>query len=317
MSRIAYVNGRYLRHAEAGVSIDDRAFVFGDGLYEVCEVRAGAMIDEPRHLARLARSLAALRIDAPLTEAALRRVMREVIARNRVHDGLVYLQVSRGAARRDHGFPAGPTRPGLVVTAKSLDPRLNEARASTGVRVITQPDERWAHPHVKTLQLLPNVLGKQAAREAGAFESWFVDKDGFITDGASTNAWIVTSALVTRQIDAAILAQKETFAAAGLVQDQPCVPVIAFVMPEFVPMIARLIYRLERALQVAQVREGAGQHVECLRARSGNGAGIPGVINSEPCITKGILKSMETDVDFGQISVDVGGAVDFAAGEIA
>jgi len=206
MSRIAYVNGRYLRHAEAGVSIDDRAFVFGDGLYEVCEVRAGAMIDEPRHLARLARSLAALRIDAPLTEAALRRVMREVIARNRVHDGLVYLQVSRGAARRDHGFPAGPTRPGLVVTAKSLDPRLNEARASTGVRVITQPDERWAHPHVKTLQLLPNVLGKQAAREAGAFESWFVDKDGFITDGASTNAWIVTSALVTRQIDAAILA---------------------------------------------------------------------------------------------------------------
>ena len=206
MSRIAYVNGRYLRHAEAGVSIDDRAFVFGDGLYEVCEVRAGAMIDEPRHLARLARSLAALRIDAPLTEAALRRVMREVIARNRVHDGLVYLQVSRGAARRDHGFPAGPTRPGLVVTAKSLDPRLNEARASTGVRVITQPDERWAHPHVKTLQLLPNVLGKQAAREAGAFESWFVDKDGFITDGASTNAWIVTRALVTRQIDAAILA---------------------------------------------------------------------------------------------------------------
>ena len=206
MSRIAYVNGRYLRHAEAGVSIDDRAFVFGDGVYEVCEVRAGAMIDEPRHLARLARSLAALRIDAPLTEAALRRVMREVIARNRVHDGLVYLQVSRGAARRDHGFPAGPTRPGLVVTAKSLDPRLNEARASTGVRVITQPDERWAHPHVKTLQLLPNVLGKQAAREAGAFESWFVDKDGFITDGASTNAWIVTRALVTRQIDAAILA---------------------------------------------------------------------------------------------------------------
>ena len=206
MSRIAYVNGRYLRHAEAGVSIDDRAFVFGDGVYEVCEVHAGAMIDEPRHLARLARSLAALRIDAPLTEAALRRVMREVIARNRVHDGLVYLQVSRGAARRDHGFPAGPTRPGLVVTAKSLDPRLNEARASTGVRVITQPDERWAHPHVKTLQLLPNVLGKQAAREAGAFESWFVDKDGFITDGASTNAWIVTSALVTRQIDAAILA---------------------------------------------------------------------------------------------------------------
>jgi D-alanine transaminase len=208
MSRIAYVNGRYLRHAEAGVSIDDRAFVFGDGVYEVCEVRGGAMIDEPRHLARLARSLAALRIAAPLTEAALRRVMREVIARNRVRDGLVYLQVSRGAARRDHGFPAEMIRPGLVVTAKSLDPRINEARAASGVMVVTRPDERWAHPHVKTLQLLPNVLGKQAAREAGAFETWFVDKKLFVTDGASTNAWIVTreGLLVTRQIDDAILA---------------------------------------------------------------------------------------------------------------
>ncbi len=208
MSRIAYVNGRYLRHAEAGVSIDDRAFVFGDGVYEVCEVRGGAMIDEPRHLTRLARSLAALRIAAPLTEAALRRVMREVIERNRVRDGLVYLQVSRGAAKRDHAFPAGLARPGLVVTAKSLDPRLNEGRAASGVKVITRPDERWAHPHIKTLQLLPNVLGKQAARELGAFETWFVDKDGFVTDGASTNAWIVTheGALVTRQIDDAILA---------------------------------------------------------------------------------------------------------------
>ena len=208
MSRIAYVNGRYLRHAEAGVSIDDRAFVFGDGVYEVCEARGGALIDEPRHLARLARSLAALCIDAPLTEAALKCVMREVIVRNRVRDGLVYLQISRGAARRDHGFPAGTTRPGLVVTAKSLDPRLNEARAAIGVKVVTQPDERWAHPHIKTLQLLPNVLGKQAAREAGAFETRFVDRNGFVTDGASTNAWIVTrdGALVTRQIDAAILA---------------------------------------------------------------------------------------------------------------
>ncbi len=207
MSRIAYVNGRYLRHAEAGVSIDDRAFVFGDGVYEVCEVRSGAPIDEPRHLARLARSLAALKIDPPLGEAALRRVMREVIARNRVRDGLVYLQISRGAARRDHGFPAA-ARPGLVVTAKSLDPRLNEARAASGVKVVTAPDERWAHPHIKSLQLLPNVLAKQRAREAGAFETWFVDGDGFITEGASTNAWIVTAEkrLVTRQTDAAILA---------------------------------------------------------------------------------------------------------------
>jgi D-alanine transaminase len=207
MSRIAYVNGRYLPHAYAGVSIDDRAFVFGDGVYEVCEVRGGAPIDEPRHLARLARSLEALRIGPPLAEAALRRVMREVIARNRVRDGLVYVQVTRGAARRDHGFPAA-ARPGLVVTAKSLDSRVNEARAAAGVKVVTAADERWAHPHIKTLQLLPNVLAKQRAREAGAFETWLVDADGFVTEGASTNAWIVTAAgeLVTRPLDGAILA---------------------------------------------------------------------------------------------------------------
>ncbi len=207
MSRIAYVNGRYLHPAAAKVSIEDRAFTFGDGVYEVCEVKAGALIDETRHLARLGRSLAALRISWPIREAALRAVLREIIWRNRVHDGLIYLQVSRGVARRDHGFPQGGARPGLVVTARALDPEVGAARAAAGVSVVTAPDERWAHPHVKTLQLLPNVLAKQAAREAGAFEAWFVDRDGFVTDGASTNAWIVTreGALVTRPTDNAIL----------------------------------------------------------------------------------------------------------------
>jgi D-alanine transaminase len=207
MSRVAYVNGRYLPLAQAGVSILDRAFVFGDGVYEVCLVRDGALIDEARHLARLNGSLKALRIAAPIGEAALRRVLREVVARNRVSDGLVYLQISRGAARRDHGFPSPAVTPGLVVTAKSLDPRLGEANAERGVAVITLPDERWAHPHVKSLQLLPNVLAKQAAREAGAFEAWLVDDRGFITEGSSTNAWIVAAdgALATRQADQSIL----------------------------------------------------------------------------------------------------------------
>ena len=207
MSRIAYVNGRYVRHAEAVVSIDDRAFVFGDGVYEVCEINGGAPVDEPRHLARLARSLAALRIAAPVSEAVLKRILREVIARNRVRDGLVYLQISRGAARRDHGFPAA-ARPGLVVTAKSLDPSLNAARAESGVKIVTAPDERWARPDIKTVQLLPNVLAKQRAREAGAYETWFIGRDGFVTEGASTNAWIVGAEgrLVTRAADAAILA---------------------------------------------------------------------------------------------------------------
>ena len=148
MSRIAYVNGRYLPHAYAEVSIDDRGFVFGDGVYEVCEVRGGVPIDEVRHLARLARSLEALRIAPPLAEAALKRVMREVIARNRVRDGLVYVQVTRGAARRDHGFPAA-ARPGLVVAAKSLDTGVNEARAEPGVKVHKAAEERWAHPDIK------------------------------------------------------------------------------------------------------------------------------------------------------------------------
>jgi len=206
MSRIAYVNGRYCRHSEAAVSIDDRAFVFGDGVYEVCEVRGGALIDEDRHLARLARSLGLVRIAAPLTEPALRRVLREVVARNRVRDGLVYCQISRGAARRDFGFPSD-AKPGIVITAKALDPRLNEERAAQGVKVVTAPDERWAHPHIKSLQLLPNVLAKQSAREAGAYETWFVDNAGFVTEGASSNAWIVTAQgrLVTHPLDGVIL----------------------------------------------------------------------------------------------------------------
>ena len=207
MSRIAYVNGRYLPRAEAQVSIDDRALYFGDGVYEVCEVRAGRLVDETRHLDRLARSLEALRIAWPIARTALAGVLREVVRRNRVRDGIVYLQISRGVARRDHGFPKVPVRPSLTVTAKALDPAVNEAKAARGVTVITRPDERWSRPDIKTLQLLPNVLAKQAAREAGAEEAWLVDGRGFVTEGASTNAWIVTpeGALVTRPADQAIL----------------------------------------------------------------------------------------------------------------
>jgi D-alanine transaminase len=207
MSRVAYVNGRYLPYASAGVSIDDRGYQFGDGVYEVCEIRDGALIDETRHLARLERSLAALRIEAPVSVPALRLIMREVVARNHVRDGLVYVQATRGVARRDHTFPAAPTRPSLVVTARSLDRRLGEGRAANGVRVITTPDRRWGRPDIKTLQLLPNILARQAAREKGAYEAWLLDAEGRITEGAATNAWILTAAgaVVTRQADEAIL----------------------------------------------------------------------------------------------------------------
>lgn len=207
MSRIAYVNGRYLIHGRAGVSIDDRALYFGDGVYEVCEVRDGLLVDEARHLARLRDSLAAVRIRMPVGEPALRRILREVIGRNLVRDGIVYLQVSRGVARRDHGFPSAEVKPSLTVTARAINRAAGEANAERGVKVITRPDERWAHPRIKTLQLLPNVLAKQAAREAGAYEAWLVGADGLITEGASTNAWIVTEQgiLTTHRADEAIL----------------------------------------------------------------------------------------------------------------
>jgi D-alanine transaminase len=206
MSRIAYVNGRYLPFASAGVHIEDRGYQFGDGVYEVCEIRGGALIDETRHLARLKRSLEELRIAAPMQTPALKFVMRELVARNHVRDGLLYIQVTRGAARRDHAFPKS-AKPALVITARSLDRRPVEANAANGVKVVTLPDERWARPDIKSLQLLPNVMAKQAAREAGAFEAWLVDASGHITEGASTNAWIVTASgvIVTRHADHAIL----------------------------------------------------------------------------------------------------------------
>ena len=200
MSRIAYVNGRYLPMRSAMVHIEDRGYQFGDGVYEVCEVREGRLIDERRHLARLKRSLDELRIRAPMSPKALGIVLREVIARNRIGYGTVYLQVTRGVARRDHAFPAPPVSPSLVVTARPLDSRRNEALAAAGIAVISVADNRWDRVDIKTIGLLPNVLARQAAIEQGARDAWFVDKDGAVTESASANAWIVTQAgaLVTR-----------------------------------------------------------------------------------------------------------------------
>ena len=190
MSRIAYVNGRYLPRERASVSIEDRGFQFADGVYEVCEVRAGRMIDERRHMARLDRSLSELRIARPMTPAALAVVMRETIRRNRVHDGIIYVEITRGAARRDFPFPPG-IRPTLIVTARSNDLARFEQLATDGVAVVTVPDIRWGRVDIKSVALLPNVLAKQTAREQGAREAWLVDGDGRITEGASSNAWIV------------------------------------------------------------------------------------------------------------------------------
>ena len=206
MSRIAYVNGRYLPHANACVHIEDRGYQFSDGVYEVCEVRAGHLIDERRHLGRLVRSLGELRIALPMPLAALGVVLRETVRRNRVLNGLVYVQVTRGVARRDHAFPPPGTPPSLVVTARNLDFSANDRSANEGIAVITLPDNRWDRVDIKAVALLPNVLAKQAARDQGAKEAWFVDHEGRITEGASTNAWIVRDGkVVTRPAEHGIL----------------------------------------------------------------------------------------------------------------
>jgi len=207
MSRIAYVNGRYVAHRDAMVHIEDRGYQFSDGVYEVCEVRDGRLIDERRHIDRLQRSLGELRIAMPMSRAALGVVMRETVVRNRVSNGIVYLQITRGVARRDHAFPPDGTPPALVITARSIERSRGESEAVKGVSVVTVPESRWARVDIKSVSLLPNVLAKQVAKEQGAREAWFVDKGGFVTEGSSSNAWIVTAdnKIMTRPADNSIL----------------------------------------------------------------------------------------------------------------
>ncbi len=207
MSRVAYVNGRYVPHDHARVSIDDRGYQFADGVYEVCEVFHGALVDEARHMERLTRSLAELRIASPLSAGAMRIVLREVVERNKVSNGYVYLQVTRGVAPREHTFPQGQVAPSLVVTAHAVDPAKSASVAEKGVAVVTMPDIRWRRVDIKTISLLPNVLARQEAKEKGAYEAWLLDSDGMITEGAASNAWIVdrSGTIVTRFLDHSIL----------------------------------------------------------------------------------------------------------------
>lgn len=206
MPRIAYVNGRYVGYADARVHIEDRGYQFADGVYEVCEVARGYIVDMKRHLDRLDRSLGELRIAWPIARSAVQIVIGEVVRRNRVANGLVYMQVTRGVAPRDFLFPAD-TRPSLVVTAKKIDPSSIALRAESGIKVITVPENRWDRVDIKSVGLLPNVLAKEKARAAGAQEAWFVDGEGNVKEGGSSNAWIVTKdgALVTRPAEHGIL----------------------------------------------------------------------------------------------------------------
>jgi len=205
MSRIAYVDGSYRPHREAAVHIEDRGYQFADGVYEVFAVRGGHLVDEALHLQRLRRSLRELKIEGAMGDAPLGVVLREVVRRNGVDNGIVYLQITRGAAPRDHAFPR-EARPVTVVTARRSRPP-NPKLGEEGISVITIPDIRWQRCDIKSVALVANVLGKQRAREAGAYEAWQVDTLGRITEGTSTNAWIVTgdNQVVTRFIDHAIL----------------------------------------------------------------------------------------------------------------
>ena len=205
--RVAYVNGRYLPFAQAGVHVEDRALQLGDGIYEVAGVTNGAPTDQDGHLDRMERSLKELGMPMPMSRAALKIVMREMIARNRIRDGYLYIQTTRGAVRRDHVPPADGPRPTVIMTMRPTDMAGLAARLEKGIAVSTQPDIRWGRCDIKTVQLLPNLLAKQAARQAGAFEAWLVDDEGFVTEGASTTAWIVDQdgTLITRDLSNAIL----------------------------------------------------------------------------------------------------------------
>ncbi len=211
MPRTAYVNGRYVPHGHAQVGIEDRGYQFADGVYDVVPVVKGAFIDEDWHWERLERGLAELRIDQPVNRKTLSMIAHRIAQRNMIENGIVYVQVTRGEAPRDHKFPTKPVPPALVVTGRHLTMPDDFSQARM-IDVITGPDLRWARPDIKSISLLPNVLAKQAAAEAGAYESWLVNANNEITEGSSANAWIVHRdpesgrvILRTHQSDQAIL----------------------------------------------------------------------------------------------------------------
>lgn len=206
MSRIAYVNGRYLPQRDASVNIEDRGYQFADGVYEVVHLYQDRFIDCDRHMARLERSLGEIRVTPPMGRDAMLHVLREVARRNRVTDGILYMQITRGVSRRDHAFPIKPVVPAMVVTVRRLPPYPSNVE-KWATAAVTHADERWARCDIKSVGLLANVLAKQAAREAGAYEAILIDAAGQVTEGSSTSAWIVDAegVLRTRFLDHNIL----------------------------------------------------------------------------------------------------------------
>ena len=204
MSRIVYVNGQFVPEAQAHVSVFDRGFLFADGVYEVSSVLDGGLVDNPAHLARLERSLGELGMASPIAPDEIVRAQKELIARNRLAEGVVYLQITRGPADRDFAYPADP-KPTLVMFTQDK-PLIDNPLATHGITVVTVPDLRWKRRDVKTVGLLAASMAKQAAVDAGAGDAWMVE-DGFVTEGSSNNAYIVTEGgtVVTRHLGQEIL----------------------------------------------------------------------------------------------------------------
>jgi D-alanine transaminase len=204
MPRISYVNGQYLRHDRAGVHIEDRGYQFSDAVYEVIATVGDRLVDENLHFDRLERSLSELGMAMPFSRAHFKIKIAELLRLNRIVNGALYIQVSRGVAKRDHKFPEG-VRPAVVMTVRPMVPPAR-ALVENGVGVITVPDIRWQRPDIKSVSLLPNILAKQQAVRKGVYEAWQVDANGMVTEGTSTNAWIVVGdRLVTHAPDHAIL----------------------------------------------------------------------------------------------------------------
>ena len=204
MSRTVYVNGDFVAEEEARISVFDRGFLFADAVYEVTSVLDGRLVDFAGHLRRLHRSLGELEMAAPVDDAALEGIHRELVARNGLDEGMIYLQVTRGAADRDFVYPAD-AEPSLVMFTQAKS--LAEAKAARdGLRMISVPDIRWARRDIKTVQLLAPSMCKMMARRAGADDAWMVE-DGFVTEATSSNAYIVTGdgAIVTRDLSTSIL----------------------------------------------------------------------------------------------------------------
>lgn len=204
MPRISYVNGRFIRHSHAAVHIEDRGYQFADAVYEVVAIVRGRLIDDELHFERLERSLREIRIDMPFSRAIFRIKIAELLRLNRLTNGSLYLQVSRGVAPRNHKIP-GPMRPSVVLTVRPLR-EVPADVVENGVPVITVPDERWKRPDIKTVALLPNILAKDDAVQRDVYEAWLVTPDGVVTEGTSTNAWIVKDgALITHPAASSIL----------------------------------------------------------------------------------------------------------------